>query len=113
MITKIPNSFLYHGSVLYNADSIESYGLVAKQDYVYMTDDIHVAQREGSKHGQPVTICIIDAVEMYKDGFEFYYDNEEWVTKYVPSNYLVQVQIENDNDFELIEQFAKQLFGNR
>ena len=114
-ITK-PIKFLYHGTTLKNSYSIETTGLLKKNnDHVYLTSDLQVAYEyallKQDKHSGGIVICVVDAVQMYNDGFTFQHDysSAEWLVDSVPPKYLVQVVIESIDDLAELEHYANQI----
>lgn len=84
-----PLSILYHGTSTKDLDSIFKTGLKSKSRlYVHLSSDIETATSVGKRHGTPYVLKI-DAVQMYKDGFQFYLSkNGVWLTKFIPSKYI-------------------------
>ena len=110
-----PVQILYHGTSLDYVESIENKGLISANNRVYLTTDINVAydysvlaiHREDSFCSQCV-ICIIDALQMVKDGFEFEFINNEYTVTHVPSKYIIQVAIESEQDLPLLAHYAQE-----
>ena len=86
---RVPNQFLYHGTATRYLDSIAKNGIGRmKRSFVHLSSDINVAREVGARHGEP-TIIQVRAMDMHKDGYEFYQaDNGVWLTDYVPVHYL-------------------------
>ena len=120
MLSKIvkPVQLLYHGTALDYSKLIEQQGLKpVNHDKVYLTADLNVAYEYAKKRTrdlhtnsvQPV-ICIVDAEQMYKDGYTFTHEvnNAEYTVDYVPSKYLLQVMPESEDDLELLAHYAQE-----
>lgn len=99
--TKPPDK-LFHGTVLRNAESIEMFGLSKqRRQHVHMTDNIDVAYKVGERYHDQVVICIIDAKQMFEDGYDFYVaENNVWLTDKVPPQYILQVLMEDRSDIQ-------------
>lgn len=100
-----PIQLLYHGTSLESSKLIEEQGLIPKNyDKVYLTADLQVAYNYAKQKSDKTVICIVDAPQMIKDGFTFEHNNTyaEWTTDYVPSNYLVQVLVEDESSLEVV-----------
>lgn len=110
-----PVQILYHGTSLDHIESIETKGLISKDNKVYLTTDINVAyeysvlaiHRKDSFCLQSV-ICIVNAPLMVKDGFEFDFNNNEYIITHVPSKYITQVAIESEADLVLLAHYAQE-----
>ncbi|MDX2174021.1 MAG: RNA 2'-phosphotransferase [Bacteroidota bacterium] len=87
-ITK-PIEFLYHGTVEKFIESIKTNGLQKMQRlHVHLSKDKETAIKVGSRRGKPV-ILKIKALEMFKDGHEFYLSkNGVWLCNEVPEKYI-------------------------
>ena len=98
-----PVQLLYHGTNINNVQGIEEKGLVSNNN-VYLTTDLLVAYDYAKKNGDPV-ICIVDSLQMVKDGFVFSHDVQtaEYTINHVPSNYIIQIVIESEADLFLID----------
>jgi len=85
----IPTDYLYHGTASRFLDSIMKHGLEKQsRNHVHMSDNIQTATNVGSRHGSPV-ILQIDAVQMHKDGLDFYKSNNGvYLTDNVPTKYI-------------------------
>ena len=84
-----PPKFLYHGTATRFLDSILKEGLKSQQrQYVHLSKDVQTATQVGQRYGKPV-ILTINALLMHKHGFKFYLsENEVWLTKAVPADFL-------------------------
>lgn len=110
-----PVQILYHGTSLDYVESIENKGLISVNDKVYLTTDLNVAfdyankaiHRENSFCSQCV-ICIVDAVQMVKDGFEFDFVNNEYIVTHVPSKYIIQVALESEEELPSLAHYAQE-----
>lgn len=87
---KEPPAILYHGTATRFLGSITKQGLLPMSRlYVHLSKNMETANKVGTRHGSPV-ILEVDAEKMYKDGYKFYLsDNGVWLTKEVPSKYLI------------------------
>ena len=100
-----PTQLLYHGTSFDNSSLIEEQGLLPKNhNKVYLTTDVRVAYNYAKLKTDKPVICIVDAIQMVKDGFTFEHDNTyaEWTTDNVPSRYLIQVMIESEDDLSML-----------
>ena len=60
------------------------------RQYVHLSKDRDTAIAVGKRHGEPI-IYLINALEMYKEGYDFYLsENDVWLIDWVPTNYLKQ-----------------------
>ena len=86
---KDPPETLYHGTATRFEDSIHREGIKpGSRLYVHLSWDIDTATKVGSRHGKPVVLTV-DAGKMHRDGYEFFLSNNNvWLTKSVPSQYL-------------------------
>ena len=86
-----PPDILWHGTGQKYVDSIDKDGLIAKSRlYVHLSTDYDMAKKVGSRHGKPV-VYLVDAGRMVKDGFEFFLsENGVWLTKHVPTEYILK-----------------------
>ena len=109
---KVPPKFLFHGTPLRNAHSIEVSGLSKmKRQHVHLTESLETAYSVGERYHDKVVICIIDAEQMYKDGFKFYQaENGVWLTDKVYSYYIVQVQLDSKDELTELESYIKTLY---
>lgn len=84
-----PTNSLYHGTATRFLDSIMKHGLEKQsRKHVHLSDNESTAQNVGSRHGTPVVLKI-DAIQMQKDGFEFFKSNNGvYLTDNVPSKYI-------------------------
>ena len=114
-----PVQLLYHGTCYKYSHWIETEGIrPINHDTVYLTADIVVAYqyaKDASRNNDlslPV-ICIVDALQMYKDGYKFMHetDTAEWTIGYVPPKYLLQVIPESIDDLETLLHYAQEQFG--
>lgn len=89
-----PPEILYHGTGEKFLGSITAQGLLPKSRlYVHLSADAETAKTVGARHGKPVVLTVMSG-QMQRDGFKFYRSqNGVWLTKYVPSNYLTQIEI--------------------
>ena len=119
MLPKVmkPVQFLFHGTAYDYSDIIEHEGLKpVNHDKVYLTADINVAYHYAkSKTLDPHTnsmqtvICVVDALQMYKDGFVFTHEatNAEYTVNEVPPHYLVQIVVESEDELELLAHYVQ------
>lgn len=111
-----PVQLLYHGTVFDYSEQIEQQGLKPiNYDKVYLTADINVAydyakQRTTDIHTNTMlpVVCIIDAQQMYKDGFVFTHevDTAEYTVNNVPPEYILQFIINNTNDLDILAHYV-------
>ena len=89
----VPPECLYHGTGEKYCASIEEQGLIPKSRlYVHLSADYDTAVKVGSRHGKPVVYQVL-AAQMQKDGYEFFRSvNGVWLTKNVPTKYLLKEQ---------------------
>ncbi len=87
-----PPDSLYHGTAQRNMTSIMKHGLESKgRHHVHLSKDLESAKSVGRRHGKPI-VLEIDAKGMQEDGYDFFLsDNEVFLTKYVPPEYLTRV----------------------
>ena len=80
---------LYHGTASVFLLGIWMRGLINKKsNFVFLTEDRISARRFGQRHGNPI-VMTIDCTRMFRDGFDFYKDeNGIWMTEYVPPEYI-------------------------
>jgi putative RNA 2'-phosphotransferase len=86
-----PPAILYHGTAVKYVDSILQSGLRKQnRQHLHLSATVETARAVGSRHGSPV-ILVIDAKQMYGDGFKFYLSaNKVWLTETVPVQYITQ-----------------------
>lgn len=86
-----PPEFLWHGTGEKYVVSIGEMGLIPKSRlYVHLSADYDTAVTVGKRHGKPV-VYRVRAKDMSKDGYKFYLSkNGVWLTKSVPTKYLVR-----------------------
>lgn len=86
----VPPISLYHGTAQRFIDSIKEQGLISKdRQYVHLTENKDTALSVGARYGKP-DILIIHALEMHKNGFEFFQaENGVWLVKHVPVEFIV------------------------
>jgi len=84
-----PPDILYHGTATRFWESIRTEGLTARNRlHVHLSADKETATDVGKRHGKPI-VLIINATQMYKDGFVFYLsENGVWLVNAVPSKYI-------------------------
>lgn len=84
-----PPKTLLHGTAVKYIESIRQNGLRPKsRRYVHMTEDIDIALKTGSRHGEAVLLKI-DAQSMSDNGYVFYSTkNGTWLTNEVPIKYI-------------------------
>lgn len=106
-----PPKVLYHGTPRRNAEKIEISGLSRMQrQYVHLTENISTAYDVGARYHDQVVICVVDSGQMYKDGYDFYKsENNVWLTKSVPSKYLLQVALEDESETDKLEKYIKEI----
>lgn len=86
-----PTSIIFHGTSQKNYEQIMQSGKIKgmSRNYVHLSYDETVAKAVGSRHGKPV-ILVIDAVQMVKDGYQFYDSGDNVVLiKEIPVNYII------------------------
>ena len=86
---RTPPDVLYHGTASRFLDAIMRDGLIPRErQYVHLSADIETAIDVGSRHGKPV-ILYIDTAAMGRDGHSFWLsENQVWLCKAVPRQYL-------------------------
>ena len=84
-----PPGTLYHGTAQRFLESIFENGLEKRnRHHVHLSPDKNTATSVGQRHGKPI-ILEVKALEMYKDGFQFYVsENGVWLTDKVPCKYF-------------------------
>jgi len=84
-----PPNVLYHGTATRFWESIKNEGLTARNRlHVHLSADKETAVNVGKRHGKPI-VLIINATQMYKDGFTFYLsENNVWLINTVPPKYI-------------------------
>ncbi len=87
-----PPEILYHGSAVKYEAAIDEQGLLPKSRlYVHLSNDYETAINVGKRHGSPV-VYRVKSKEMEQDGFDFFLsENGVWLTKAVPTKYLVKM----------------------
>ena len=90
--TRVPPSWLYHGSALKYEKAIMEQGLIPKsRQYVHLSNDVETAIKVGTRHGSPM-IFRVNTKQMFEDGYEFFLsENRVWLTKEVPVRYLTRL----------------------
>ena len=85
-----PPEILWHGTGEKYVESIRETGLIPKSRlYVHLSDKYTTAVQVGKRHGNP-KVFIVKSGQMYTDGYKFYRSkNGVWLTKSVPTEYLV------------------------
>ncbi|TFG13125.1 RNA 2'-phosphotransferase [Candidatus Thorarchaeota archaeon] len=86
-----PPDTLYHGTAQRNMTSIMKNGLESKgRHHVHLSKDVESSRSVGRRHGKPI-VLEIDAKGMQEDGYDFFLsDNEVFLTKHVPPEYLTR-----------------------
>jgi len=94
-----PPDILYHGTASRNIASIKDTGLKpGGRLYVHLSKDRETAENVGARHGKPVVLTI-NAAQMHKDGHKFYLsDNNVWMAKSVPADYIRQFRREEKRE---------------
>lgn len=84
-----PPEYLYHGTPVFNIESIKMNGLQRKsRHHVHLSKNRKTALAVGRRHGKPV-VLVIHAGKMYRDGYHFYCStNHVWLTSEVPARYI-------------------------
>jgi len=84
-----PPNILYHGTATVFWKSIKSEGLTTRNRlHVHLSADKETAVNVGKRHGKPI-VLIINATQMYKDGFTFYLsENGVWLVNAVSPKYI-------------------------
>ena len=85
-----PPEILYHGTATRSIESIKKHGLCSQErNHVHLSDDIKTAMEVGKRYGKPI-ILKINAIEMYKQGMQFYLsENGVWLTNNVPVKFII------------------------
>jgi putative RNA 2'-phosphotransferase len=88
-----PPDVLYHGTATRFVESILKEGLIKQQrQHVHLSEKLETATAVGARHGKP-TILIVDAKQMYEDGFLFYKsENNVFLTDCVGVKYIMNNQ---------------------
>lgn len=113
-----PVQILYHGTTLSHVKDIHEKGLQPiNYDKVYLTSDIVVAYEYAKSRSlidnlSLKVICIVDAKQMYIDGFVFTHEQStaECTVDYVPSKYIISVIIESEEDLDKLAHYAQKQF---
>ena len=89
-----PPALLWHGTGQKYVDSIEKEGLIPKsRQYVHLSSDHETALEVGKRHGEPA-LYLVNTLGMYTDGYDFFLSaNGVWLTKEVPFEYLMPVNV--------------------
>ena len=84
-----PLPILYHGTVEKYLDNIKINGLQKMQrQHVHLSKDLETAIKVGNRRGKAI-VLEINALEMYKDGFEFYLSkNGVCLSNEIPAKYI-------------------------
>ena len=85
-----PPQFLYHGTISEYIPSIIKKGLdKGNRTYVHMSVDRETAQKVGDRRRSTTKILMIDAEDMYEDGYQFFKsENGVWLTDNVPTKFI-------------------------
>lgn len=85
-----PPILLYHGTIIDNLDNIKGNGLLPmERNYVHLAANYEDAQAVSARKGSKCVILIIDAGVAYKNGVNFYREqNAIWLTETVPIKYI-------------------------
>lgn len=89
---KNPPDILYHGTASRFLKSIKQSGIkkMARLN-VHLSKDVKTAIDVGKRHGKPI-VLVIDTKTMLKDGYQFYYsDNEVWLCDDIDYKYIKEV----------------------
>lgn len=88
----VPPAVLYHGTGIKYTESIVRQGLLPKSRlYVHLSSDYDTAVKVGQRHGKPV-VYQVNSGKMASDGYQFFLSvNGVWLTKKVPSEYLIRL----------------------
>lgn len=99
-----PPDYLYHGTVNEFIESIFKQGLKPQsRQYVHLSKNKDIAIDVASRRGEPV-ILTINTKKMVEDGYKFYLsDNDVWLTKEVPEQYLSFFDSNPENDIDLYD----------
>ena len=94
-----PTSPLYHGTSRSAASIILKSELKPQsRTHVHLSKDLETAYKVGLRHDSNVVMLEIDAVQMYKDGFQFLESkNGVVLIKNVPSKYLRIIKYYKNN----------------
>ena len=105
-----PPAYLYHGTDgRFMRSIMESNGLspISRQ-YVHLSDNVNTALAVAMRHGDTPIIFHIDTERMYKDGIKFYKsENNVWLVKHVPAQYLCQAQYYDNGELKNISERSK------
>lgn len=93
-----PPDKLFHGTAGKTLNAIYAEGIQPRgRQYVHLSWDAETATKVGSRHGRPVVIEV-DAGRMHGDGHEFFLSNNNvWLTKSVPKEYLGDSSVIGDS----------------
>ena len=100
-----PPAYLYHGTdARFMRSIMESNALSSmSRQYVHLSDNVNTALAVAMRHGNTPIIFHIDTERMYKDGIKFYKsENNVWLVKHVPLQYLCQAQYYDDGELKNI-----------
>ena len=117
-----PVGLLYHGTAFDYSDIIEQEGLKpVNHEKVYLTADLNVAYEYAKMQitnvhttSMQTVICIVDARQMYKDGFVFTHNatNAEYTVSAVPPKYILQIVVESEDELELLAHYVQEQVFN-
>lgn len=105
-----PPDYLYHGTdARFMRNIMESNGLSPmSRQYVHLSDNVNTALAVAMRHGNTPIIFHIDTKRMDKDGIKFYKsENNVWLVKHVPAQYLCQAQYYDDGELKNISERSK------
>jgi len=89
-ITKVsPPEKLFHGTSLFNFDSIRQDGLKnMDRQFVHLSESIEDVIVVAKRKSKDIVILVIYALNAYNDGIEFYKEGNVWLTKNIDSKYI-------------------------
>lgn len=84
-----PPTKLYHGTSPKSVDSILDEGLKPMgRQYVHLSISEQEALRVGKRHHPEPIILVIDSLQAWKDGIEFYKRGDLYLSEQIPPEYL-------------------------
>lgn len=86
-----PPEVLYHGTSERAWEAIKQEGLKPmNRQYVHLSSDVQTARKVGLRHDSRPVILVVDARQMYADGWKFYHSGNDgtWMCEHVPKQYI-------------------------
>ena len=85
-----PPDILFHGTIGSFMGDIWSNGIIPmSRQYVHLSTDEQTALQISNRRRGKAVIISVDALSMYKEGFDFYCsDNGVWLVHFVPSEFI-------------------------